>query len=160
MIKQIKTSVNDWRKIRSKYRYCLKKYRSPERHSIISQCPLTGEQKQEIDDFFLANYGQKIPYFCHQYYTAHSGVFNAQYFPDIVFYTYFELYMNPNLAYNKVLQDKNILPYIAESVGVLMPKTIVSYTQGIYRDSKGNMVDYQKVVDILRDRGNLFCKYR
>lgn len=150
--------VNDWLWIKKKYLLRLKKNRSPQIQSIVNQYPLTHEQKQEIDDFFGANYGQKIPYDWHRYYAAHSGIFNVQYFPDILFYTYFERFMNPNLPYNKVLQDKNILPFIAQSVGVLMPKTIVSYTQGIYRDGNGKVVDYQNVVSILKDNGNLFCK--
>lgn len=153
-----KAAISDWLWIRRRYRHRMKVQKSSERQRIVSQYPLTYEQKKEIDDFFLTNYGQKIPYDWHRYYAAHSGVFNAQYFPDIIFYTYFERFMNPNFSYNKVLQDKNILPYIAESVGVSMPKTIVSYTQGIYRDSNSNVVDYQNVVNILRNNGNLFCK--
>lgn len=153
-----KAAITDRLWIRHRYRHCLEKYKSTERQLVMSQYPLSGEQKKEIDNFFLANYGQKIPYVCHQYYAAHSGVFNVRYFPDILFYTYFERFMNPNLSYNKVLQDKNILPYIAESVGISMPKTIVSYTQGVYRDSNSNVIDYQNVVNILKDNGNLFCK--
>lgn len=150
--------ANDWLWIKKRYFQRLKKNKSSEIQSIVKQYPLTQKQKQEIDDFFGSNYGQKIPYDWHRYYAAHSGVFNVQYFPDILFYTYFERFMNPNLAYNQVLQDKNILPYVAKSVGVSMPKTVVSYTQGIYRNEMGEVLNYQNVVNILRDRGILFCK--
>lgn len=161
MIKRIshmRASANDRRWFKRKFDYWMNEYKGSERQQIVNQYPLTHEQKQEIDNFFLSNYGQKIPYDWHQYYAAHSGVFNAQYFPDILFYTYFERFMNPNLAYNKVLQDKNILPYVAKSAGVSMPRTIVSFSQGIYRDGDGNVLNYQNVVDVLHDGGKLFCK--
>ncbi len=150
--------ANDWLWIKKRYFQRLKRNNSSEIKSIVKQYPLTHEQKKEIDDFFCSNYGQKISYDWHRYYAAHSGVFNEQYFPDILFFPYFERYMNPNLSYNYVINDKNILPYIAKSVGVSMPKTVVSFSQGIYRDGEGNVLSYQKVVDILHDNGKLFCK--
>lgn len=154
----ITATVNDWLWIKKRYFQRLKRNNSPEIKSIVKQYPLTYEQKKAIDDFFCSNYGQKIPYDWHRYYAAHSGVFNVQYFPDIVFFPYFERFMNPNLSYNYVINDKNTLPYIAYSVGVLMPKTVVSFSQGIYRDGEGNVLSYQKVVDMLHDGGKLFCK--
>ena len=157
-ILHMRASANDRRWFKHKFQYWMKEYKGAERQSIVNQYPLTHEQKQEIDDFFGTNYGQKIPYDWHQYYAAHSGVFNVQYFPDILFYTYFERFMNPNLEYNKVLQDKNILPYVAKSAEVLMPKTIVSFSQGIYRNGDGIVLSYQNVVDVLHDGGKLFCK--
>jgi hypothetical protein len=150
--------ANDWLWIKRRYHHLMKKNKSSEKQIIVNQYPLSREQEQEIDDFFNTNYGHKISYDWHRYSAAHSGVFNAQYFPEILFYTYFERFMNPNLSYNQVLQDKNILPYIAKSAGVLMPKTVVSYTQGIYRDGNDNVLNYQNVVNILRDNGRLFCK--
>lgn len=150
--------ANDWLWGKRKYLRCLRKNNSSEVQSIVKQYQLTQEQKREIDGFWESNYGRKIPYDWHRYFAAHSGVFNVQYFPDIIFYSYFERYMNPNLSYNQVLNDKNIMPYLAQSIGVSMPKTVVSYTQGVYRDGKGDVLTFQKVINTLKERGCLFCK--
>ena len=125
---------------------------------IVHQYPLTKEQKKEIDDFFIRNYGRKIPYDQHRYYAAHSGVFNAQFFPRYIYHAYFERFMNLERSYNRVFQDKNVLPYLAKVAGVSMPRTIVSLSKGLYRDGNYNVIKYRDVVELLREGGKLFCK--
>lgn len=125
---------------------------------IVHQYPLTKEQKKEIDDFFIRNYGRKIPYDQHRYYAAHSGVFNAQFFPRYIYRAYFERFMNLERSYNRVFQDKNVLPYLAKVAGVSMPRTIVSLSKGLYRDGNYNVIKYRDVVELLREGGKLFCK--
>lgn len=130
----------------------------PKRQAIIREYPLTREQKQEIDDFFVKNYGRKIPFDWHRFYAAHSGVFCAQYFPEYIFNTYFERFMNPEDSYNEVLADKNFLPYVAQAAGVRMPRTVLSFSKGLYRDGDGRPMDRDSVPALLKGRGKLFCK--
>lgn len=132
--------------------------RRPGRQAIVRTYDLTREQKQEIDEFFVKNYGRKIPYDWHRYYAAHSGVFDAKFFPEILFHAYFERFMNPEDSYNRVLSDKNFLPYVAQAVGVSMPRTVVSFSKGLYRDGEGNMLDRDSTFGILKNGGKLFCK--
>jgi len=55
------------------------KYHDPRRKKIMEQRPLTDQEKSEIDTFYLENYGEKIPYMWHQYYTAVTGNFDVKY---------------------------------------------------------------------------------
>ena len=82
---------------------------------------LSDEQKREIDDFFIANYGEKIDYTCHQTYTAYSGKFDVAYFPEQLYIQELEHYLNVNDDYCKVLEDKNIMCHIAKSIGINVP---------------------------------------
>ena len=90
-----------------------RKYKDPRRKEIYETVNLTSEQKQEIDDLFLRNYGEKIPYTWHRHFTAFTGNFDKNYLPELLFIPEFEYYMNYNKAYIDVLADKNIIPMIA-----------------------------------------------
>ena len=128
------------------------------RRAVVKGFELTREQKREIDAFYRENYGRRIPYDWHRYYSAHSGVFCAQYIPEFIYNTYFERYMNPEDSYNEVLADKNFLPYVAQAAGVAMPKTVLSCSKGLYRDGDGKSMDRDDALALLRRSGKLFCK--
>lgn len=119
---------------------------------------LSEDNKKAIDEFYLTNYGNKIPYTWHKYYSAHSGVFDCRYFPDLLLRPYFEHYINLNRNYAFVFEDKNVLPYIASSADVKMPKTILSRTCGIMRDGDSRIVSDREAQDILTSNGEVFCK--
>ena len=36
---------------------------------------LTAEQKKAIDDFYMGIIGEKVPYYCHEYFYSRTGVF-------------------------------------------------------------------------------------
>ena len=111
--------------------------RDSRRMVVWGKYPLTTEQKQQIDEFYLQNYGEKIAYDSHQCYTAYTGIFDVKYFPETLYIPEFEQYENLNLAYAKVLTDKNFLPYIAKSVGMQMPRTLLSGVFGMFFLSTG-----------------------
>lgn len=54
----------------------LKEYR---RKEIINEIKLTSEQKRLIDSLYIENYGKKIDYRWHRYYTSFSGRFDEKY---------------------------------------------------------------------------------
>lgn len=66
------------------------------RQLIASQYPLSKEQKEQIDDFFLSTYGEKIGYSWHQNYAAHSGKFDYKFFPELLYIPEFETFQNHN----------------------------------------------------------------
>lgn len=136
----------------------IKKYRDSHRKKIMEQRPLSDQEKAKIDTFYLENYGEKIPYTWHQYYTAVTGNFDVEYFPELLFIPEFERYMNPYLHYAETLSDKNILPYIATAANVEVPKTVVSCVFGQYRDCDNQLITAKEVHSILKDRKNLFAK--
>lgn len=150
--------VSDWLWTRHTLHRYQRINRRPKRQAIVADYELTPDQKREIDDFYLTNYGRKIPYDWHRYYAAHSGVFDVRYFPEILFHGYFERFMNPEDAYNQVLSDKNFLPYVAQAAGVPVPRTVVSFSKGLYRDGQGGLLCREDALDILKNCGKLFCK--
>ena len=48
----------------------IRKFRDPRRVAITDSVVLAPGQMREIDDFFVTNYGEKIPYTWHRHYTA------------------------------------------------------------------------------------------
>lgn len=125
---------------------------------VANSHTLSNEEKKSIDDFFLANWGEKIPYGWHQYFSAHSGVFDPQYFPNVLLGPYFEHYMNYKRHYGFVFEDKNVIPYIASCADVKMPRTVLSQTCGVMRDGDGRVVNEKQAKEILFSSGKVFCK--
>lgn len=131
------------------------KIADPKRQKIASQFTLTEEQKNKIDTFYLENYGKKIPYDWHKYYSSYTGNFDEKYFPELLFIPEFERLMNSNNSYVEVFQDKNILPMLAKSAGVRMPETIFSCINGLIQDSHHNIVS---INDVYKIEGEYFIK--
>ena len=82
------------------------KFKDKRRRQIVGSRLLSSGEKHEIDEFFLSHYGKRIPYTWHQYYTAFTGRFDPQYFPELLFIPEFEHFMNPYPEYVKVFGDK------------------------------------------------------
>lgn len=70
----------EWLRVKKNVRKEFEKIKDTRFREIADSNPHTNEQKETIDDFFLINCGEKIPYVWHQYFTAHSGLFNLHYF--------------------------------------------------------------------------------
>ena len=83
---------------------------------------------------------------------------NPQYFPDFMLYTYFERFMNLNVRYNWALEDKNLFPYVAEAAGVKIPETLAKKVYGVMFDGDNNVITEKELIQMLRDKGKLFCK--
>ena len=135
----------------------LKKIKSNRYQEIIKSYVLSKEQKEEIDDFYLTYYGEKIPYDWHRYYSHFSGVFDKSYFPDFLLVPFFEHYQNFNKAYAEVYENKNIIPYIAKAADIQMPRTIISRTCGVIR-CDGNIQSLETAEKYLENIGKVFCK--
>lgn len=128
----------------------INKFKDPRRIKIQNEYPLSKEQKEEIDKFYLENYGKKIDYCWHQNYATHSGKFDYKYFPELLYIPAFERFENQNKDMVSVVSDKNILPVFAKAAGVRMPKTIVACTNGIYKDDDFNILSETEAFERLR----------
>ena len=133
-------------------------FRGAIRKNVYSKIKLTDKQKKQIDDFYIKNYGCKIPYIYHQYCTAFTGRFDVQYFPDLVYYPKFEKYMHHNRAYTRVLADKNLLPILTLKAGVKTPQVFLSRVSGVFRDKEGHSVSRKEFEKMLSDMGEVFIK--
>ena len=136
----------------------IKKFKDPRRKAIFETVQLSDMQKKQIDELFINNYGRKIPYTWHRHFTAYTGRFDVNYIPELLYIPEFERYMNIKSAYTKTLGDKNVLPLVAQSVGVKMPKTIIARCEGLYRNESCNMLTEEEVSSLLCNIGEVFAK--
>ena len=120
--------------------------------------PLTSDQKKQVDDLYVKNFGKKISYKGHEMYTSFSGVFNPNYIPRDIYYSDIECLFNNNNEYGKVLEDKNFLPLYAKSLGVKTPKTIWSNSDGLNYVDGGKFLSRADIVEILKNVDSLFIK--
>lgn len=115
-------------------------FRDPRRVAIANQYPLTQQQQEQIDELFRNNYGQTVDYVWHRNYAAHAGRFDCRFIPGILYIPEFEAFANQDKSYVTACNDKNFLGLIASAVGVTMPGTIVSCTNGILRDGENKLI--------------------
>ena len=111
-----------------------------------------------VDELYKINYGEKIPYTWHKNFMAHSGKFDHKYFPELLFIPEFERFMNLWPEYAKAFSDKNITPMLAEKVGIRTPKTYVSITKGMIRDSAYNVLTLDEAAERISGIGKAFVK--
>lgn len=130
---------------------------SSERSSELEIVELSESQKRAIDDFYVENYGRKIPYTWHQYYTSFTGRFDVRYFPERMYIPRFERYVNPP-AYANVFGNKNLLPTIAKAAGVKYAETILISSDNIFCDEELNVLTEDEAVKYLADYGPLYIK--
>ena len=136
----------------------IKKFKDKRRVEIFSKVVLTTEQKKAIDSLYEKNYGGRIPYIWHQYYTAYTGNFDANYFPELLYIPEFEFFMNLNKKYNATLSDKNILQYFASVAKVKMPKMKFSCVDGMIKDSEYNLLTREDFLNKVSNIGECFFK--
>lgn len=130
----------------------LHNYKDPRRIKICEMVELSAAQKKQIDELYGRYYGEKIPYTWHKYYTAFTGRFDVNYFPELLQHPEFQYFMNSKENYKAIYADKNILPLIAAGVGIRMPKTFVSSINGIIRDGNFRLIKKEDLKDILSEK--------
>lgn len=136
----------------------VRKFNDKRRKNIYSKIRLTDEQQRDVDKLYSEYYGAKIPYTWHRHFTAYTGVFDVNYFPELLYIPEFENFMNLNKEFTKVFSDKNMLPLLAKAKGVKMPRTYMSATRGMYRDAYYRAITLSKAYEIMRDIGEIFIK--
>lgn len=144
--------------IRYKRKQEIRKYQDSRRRAIYEKIELTTEQKKAIDELYLNNYGEKIPYTWHRHYTAFTGHFDVRYFPELLFIPEFERYCNLYPEFVKAFCDKNLLPYVAKAAGVKMPKALLTSTRGYIKDLDNHPVTYQYALNWISNAGEIFVK--
>lgn len=134
------------------------KFRDSKRTAILEQADLTDGQKRAIDDFYVGNYGKKIPYTWHRHNLAISGNFDVRFFPELLFIPEFERYMNQPSEYAMVFEDKNLLYLFADKAGVRTTRSLLTRTAGIYRDANMKELTEREALDFAGSVGKCFAK--
>ena len=157
VIRQSKALASEF-KARVRKRQERQKYREPERRRIYGSVTLTPEQEAAVDRLYLENYGEKIPYTWHRQYTAYTGHFDVNYFPELLYIPEFERFENLWEDYVSVLADKNLIPMLAAQAGVRTARTVLSCTKGMYRDGAYRHISPAAALQLAGNAGEVFCK--
>ena len=127
------------------------------KRKLIGRVTLTPEQKKQIDEFFLENYGKRVPYWWHRLYQSYTGKFDAQYLPEYIFSVRMEPRTNTR---DRVfpLEDKNMLPVLFGAGPVRIPETCVMCVNGRFFDSARRIISKAEAAKILENRGDVVAK--
>jgi|SRR5690554_12087 hypothetical protein len=135
-----------------------KEIQDPRRKKILNSFELSDEQKKKIDDFYIENYGKKIPYEYHRYYSSYMSSFDEKYIPEFLFISEIEAKLNP-LNYSSVLSDKNLLPLlVGNNSKYKCAEIYVSSTNTVLRNGEYILISKSKAYDILKNIGPCFYK--
>lgn len=146
------------RKINKLRHHEIKKFKDKRRRAIYEKVQLSEEQIKKIDDFYLKNYGEKVPYIWHRHFTAFTGNFDEKYVPELLYGPEFEHFMSQYTEYAKTFTDKNVLQFLANGAGVKMPSTYLSGVKGALRDAENRFVSKEEAKNLLSDLGEAFVK--
>lgn len=88
---------------------------------------LTGEQKKEVQDFYLDMIGKKVPLYCHEYFYSRTGHFTKEYIPNNFYHC--ELIPRANVSSMMAICDKNLCEILfpGENVARSLLKNINGY---------------------------------
>ena len=134
------------------------KFKDDRRKNIYKNVKLSSKQKKEIDLLYKDYYGKKISYIWHKHYTAYTGRFDAKYIPELIYFPEFERYMNSKREYIRVFEDKNILPMLAQAAGVKTPTIMYSNVNGLMRNARNEIIEYEQLIYELSNIGECFIK--
>ena len=157
-VKRMLLKTIDNATVNRKRKWEIKKFKDPRRVPIWSSVTLAQEQEKAIDKLYLENYGEKIPYTWHRHFTAYTGKFDVNYFPELLFIPEFEYYMNLNRAYVNAFYDKNVLPFFANRVNVAMPRNVLMGNRGLFCDPDYKCISKELALSVLHDIGEVFAK--
>lgn len=118
---------------------------------LYRQVELTAEQKKQIDDFYIENYGKKVPYHWHRLYQSYTGKFDYRYIPEFIFSTKLEPQRNRRIDVLP-FENKNMLSVLFDGIsGVRTPETYVMCVDGAYFDGKRNLITREEAIRLLCD---------
>lgn len=117
------------------------------KNKLVEKVELTDRQKKQIDDFYLENYGKKIPYKWHRMYQSFTGNFDYRYIPDYIYTVLLEELNNKRIDVLP-FENKAMIANFARGVKnpVRVPKTYVSCVGGSYFDGEGNPISKKDAV--------------
>lgn len=116
------------------------------------------EQKNLFEKFWRKNYGKVINSKGHKLYQSINGVFDESYFPDFLFSTKLEPFLN-NYIYARIYSDKSLTELLySKSEKLIIPKTFLVKISGIWYDSQRNILNNDSVKKILHNSGKSIVK--
>lgn len=124
------------------------------KRDLVRRVKLTEQQKKQIDEFYVKNYGRKVPYWWHRLYQSYTGRFDHQYIPEIIYATQIEPKTNSRME-TLPYEDKNMLTVIFEGIDdVHIPKTYVFCCRGKFYNGKREPITRRDAINILCEKGH------
>lgn len=118
----------------------------------LYKCVKWDKQKQKsFDAYWKENYGKKISNKWHRLYEKANGIYNIEYFPEILFSTKLELLLN-NYTQISVIADKNFNDILFNNriENVRTPETYIYNSFGKFYDGERNLISRDKAIEILK----------
>ena len=120
---------------------------------IYKKVTLSKEQKKQIDNFYLQNYGKKISYKWHRLYQSYTGKFDYKYVPEYIFTTKLEPKANKRIEVMPY-ENKNMLSIFfneKNNPNIKTPETYIMCVEGRYFDKDRNLIDKNEAIKILKN---------
>ena len=126
------------------------------KRKLYKEIKWSTEQKEEFNSFCKSVYGKRISPRWHKLYQSINGTFDVSYVPEKIFSTIIELNAN-DYSRCKVLQDKNLLPYLLSSKAKT-PATLVFNSYGKYYNEKGEIISKKEAIALISNCGMAVLK--
>ena len=129
-------------------------YRKKELYTNVR---LTREQEKEIDDLWVKNYGRKYSKKWHRLYQSYLGVYDVNYFPEILFSTKLQPLLNPRYIV-RTITDKALTEILLGNNGVRFPKTFLINANEYFYDSTRNVINEDEAWSVIQNVGAAVIK--
>jgi len=138
--------------------YFIEQSKTFKKRNLYKNIKLSREEKEKIDKVFKEGYGKKFSYKWHRLYQSYTGVFDENYFPEILFSTKLEFKLNPkNIC--KVLADKALLDVLYSNIdGLSFPQYYLLNCSGIFYDSKKHIISKEDAIKKCQNLGQIVAK--
>ena len=135
-------------------RYFLRELKSIEKQLVCPIIRLTDEQKNEIRSYYRSFGFPYIRTDWHEYIQSISGRYSPKMVPDYFYHNTLERIYNDKkmIGWGDKATMSLFLPEIS------FPETVIVNMNGYYCDPSRNIIDLERVYDIIQDEGVLFAK--
>ena len=125
---------------------------------LYEQVHWSKHRQDVFDDYWISNYGKKIPNKWHRLYESINGVFNVEYFPERLFTSLYEPTVN-RIDYCRTLRDKSFLQTMFGHVDeIRIPKTLLLSSGRYFYDGSQNIITKEEALSLVNNIGEAVIK--
>ena len=147
-----KIFVNMEKKMVSIVKYFFEYKNLYKKKNIWKKVKLSKDEKLEIKRIFKENYGKNFNNKWHRLYQSYLGIYDKNYFPEILFSTKLEFILN-DYENSKKLCDKSLFEIMYKDVkNLYFPKTYLLNSYGIWYDENRNIIKMCDAINLLKDK--------
>ena len=149
MLGKILNKYRKWREMKKWEVKITKNFKDLEYHR-----KLTKAQKKEVQDFYMALIGKKVPLYCHEYFYSRTGHFTKEYVPNNIYHC--ELVPKANVhRLQSAFGDKNMCDFLFPGENIV--HSILKNMNGYYY-YEGKPVSEEEAISLCQNMGNVIIK--